>query len=234
MWKIYILILSGAGLLACSSYRLTHLSSSTLPLDTLVQTDRSVEQLILPYRDSLKAEMSLFIATSPTDLIVGRPASSLGNWVADAIFVDQTKNIRLKQPVMCLLNTGGIRSTINKGDVTLGDMFRLMPFDNEIVWVELPSDALGDIESYFRKSTGEPISNATVRAGILKINGWRDTTSRFWVITSDYLANGGDKMDFFKKRLAINQTGRLMRDALIDEARQQQVLNIDSTTRIQW
>jgi 2',3'-cyclic-nucleotide 2'-phosphodiesterase (5'-nucleotidase family) len=200
----------------------------------LYTADESIEQLISPFRDSIQIEMGVYIATSPLDLIVGRPSSSLGNWVADAIFVDQTKSIRLKQPVMCLLNTGGIRSTINKGEITLGDMYRLMPFDNEIVWIELPASSLLEIESYLKKTTGEPIANAYVRKGKLAINGWRDTTSRFWVITSDYLANGGDKMTFFSKRLTFNRTGRLMRDALIESAKEQGLLSADSSNRIDW
>jgi len=44
------------------------------------------------------------------------------------------------------------------------------------------------------------------------------------VITSDYLANAGDKMDFLKKGKVINQSGKLMRDVLIEHAKQEGVL----------
>ena len=228
------MILSGAGLLACSSYHITKVNSAIQPLDSLVQIDESVDQLISPYRDTLQNEMGNVVATSPLDMVVGRPSSVLGNWVADALFVNQTKAIRLRQPGMCLLNTGGIRSTINKGDITLGDMYRIMPFDNEVVWLELPATSLAEIESYLRKTTGEPIANAFVKNGKLLVNGWTDTTTFFWVITSDYLANGGDKMTFFSKSRAVNRTGKLLRDVLIEEAIQQQSLVADSSIRIQW
>lgn len=228
------MILSGAGLLACSSFHVTKVNSDIQPLDSLVQIDQTVDQLISPYRDTLQQEMGNLVATSPLDMVVGRPSSVLGNWVADALFVNQTKAVRLRQPVMCLLNTGGIRSTINKGDITLGDMYRIMPFDNEVVWVELPATSLLEIESYLRKTTGEPLANASVRNGKLMVNGWTDTTTYFWVITSDYLANGGDKMTFFSKSRAVNRTGKLLRDILIEEAIQQQSLVADSSIRIQW
>ena len=220
--------------MACSSYHITNVSSDIQPLDSLVQIDQSVDQLISPYRDTLQNEMGNVVATSPLDMVVGRPSSVLGNWVADALFVNQTKVVRLRQPVMCLLNTGGIRSTINKGDITLGDMYRIMPFDNEVVWLELPATSLAEIESYLRKTTGEPIANAFVKNGKLLVNGWTDTTTSFWVITSDYLANGGDKMTFFSKSRAVNRTGKLLRDVLIEEAIQQQSLVADSSIRIQW
>ena len=54
----------------------------------------------------------------------------------------------------------------------------------------------------------------------------------FWVITSDYLMKGGDNMEFFKKRTETNLTGKLMRDALITEAREQKELYVDTTMRI--
>ena len=51
------------------------------------------------------------------------------------------------------------------------------------------------------------------------------------VITSDYLANAGDKMDFLKKGKIINQTGKLMRDVLIDHAKQEGVLDSNNEVR---
>lgn len=193
-----------------------------------------IESMIMPYRDSLSLEMNEIIANSQTDFSVKRPNSNLGNWVADALFVNQTKAVRLSSPIICLLNTGGIRSTINKGQVTIGDMFKLMPFDNEIVWVELPVSVIPEIEEYLKKSGGEPISNCTLKNGKLVFNNWNENASTFWVITSDYLMNGGDKMAFFSKKINVNNTGVLMRDALITEARVQTVLQEDTTIRISF
>jgi hypothetical protein len=113
-------------------------------------------------------------------------------------------------------------------------MFKLMPFDNEIVWVRMPASSIKDMESFIRNSGGEPISNARVEQGKLVINGWRETTTSFLVITSDYLLNRGDKVSFFAKRLEVNFTGKLMRNALIEEARQQKELQIDTVSRISF
>jgi len=66
----------------------------------------------------------------------------------------------------------------------------------------------------------------------LEINNWREGVTHFWVITSDYLMNGGDKMAFFSKREEVNLTGRLMRDALITEAKEQGTLYVDTISRI--
>ena len=87
--------------------------------------------------------------------IVRKPSGNLNNWVADAVFVNQTRNVRLSEPTFCLLNTGGIRSTLNKGEITKGDIYKLMPFDNELVWVKLPIEMLKDIEDYLMTKGGD-------------------------------------------------------------------------------
>ncbi|OBQ36683.1 MAG: hypothetical protein AN484_25520 [Aphanizomenon flos-aquae WA102] len=96
--------------------------------------------------------MGEVLAHSNFNLIAQRPSSSLMNWVADAVFANQTKTVRLSTPTFCLLNTGGIRNTLNIGDITLGDMFKLMPFDIEIVWVQFPAEVLPEIERAILKS----------------------------------------------------------------------------------
>jgi len=168
------------------------------------------------------------------NMIATRPSSSLMNWVADAIFVDQTRTVRLSTPTFCLLNKGGIRSTINKGNITYGDVFKLMPFDNQIVWVQLPIECLKDIETYLRATGGEPIANARIENGKLLINGMRDDATHFWVITSDYMMNGGDKATFFSKQTAVNHTGRLVRDAIMSEIELVETISADTVARISF
>ena len=108
-----------------------------------------------------------------------------------------------------------------------------MPFDNSIVWVRLPISTLESIESYIEESGGEPISNINIVNNIIEFNGFdRAKATEFWVITSDYLYNGGDHMDFFQEGLEIIETNTLIRDAIIEEARSQVILNNDEKSRI--
>jgi 2',3'-cyclic-nucleotide 2'-phosphodiesterase (5'-nucleotidase family) len=222
MRKFIFIICVGASLLACSSHIV--IEASRAPITPQNQTSEKTEEIIKPYRDSMSATMSEVIAKADTNFVAQRPSSNLMNWVADAIFIQQTQNVRLATPGICLLNTGGIRSSLGKGDLTLGDFYKVMPFDNTIVWIELPIEALDDIAAYVTKTGGEPISNCKVEKGKLKLNSMREGAKTCIVITSDYLANAGDKMDFLKKGKVINQTGKLMRDVLIEHAKQEGVL----------
>jgi 2',3'-cyclic-nucleotide 2'-phosphodiesterase (5'-nucleotidase family) len=180
----------------------------------------------------MNRSMNKVIAFSENDFIVERPSSNLINWVADAVFIQQTQTIKINRPIICLLNTGGIRSSLGKGNLTVGDFYKLMPFDNTLVWVEMPIETLSEIGAFITKTGGEPISNCTVQNGKLQLNSMPEGASHFIIITSDYLAYGGDKMDFFKKGKIINETGKLMRDVLIEHAKQQATLISNNEIRV--
>lgn len=224
MIKIVFSIFIGAGLLACSSVSKNYVATENTVVSGTTQENSELDQMIEPYRDSMKAEMEVVIAIAENDFIVERPSGNLNNWVADAIFTSETKNKRLSMPAFCLLNTGGIRSTLNKGDITIGDIFKIAPFDNETVWVRMPASSLGKIEKYLINSGGEPVSNVKLVNGKIVFNSSPKEYDEFIIITSDYLFNGGDNMDFFKDNIEVTLTGKLMRDALIEEAKNQRVL----------
>lgn len=232
MIKLFSIFIIGAGLWACSSVNTLSVNSSTEKLNASYEANSHIDSLIKPYKDSLSVEMNVVIAEATTDFIVERPGSNLGNWVSDAIFVNQTRTVRLSEPVFVLLNTGGLRASLNKGPITTGDIFKLMPFDNELVWVKLPMSVLPDIQTYLLKSGGEPIANARVENGVLKLNGGKESATHFWIITSDYLKNGGDKMTFFAKSEDVVLTGKVIRNCLIEEAKLQGVLVEDTVKRI--
>jgi 2',3'-cyclic-nucleotide 2'-phosphodiesterase (5'-nucleotidase family) len=218
------IIILGAGLWACSSVNTITVHSDSIRLTDQYESDSTIDLYIKPYKDSLKEEMGVVIAQSETSFSSETGMASIGNWVANAVYSNQTRSINSKEPVMCLLNSGGIRSTLNKGPITVGDMFKLMPFDNEVVWVKMPVQSIQSIENYLTKTGCQPLSNATMKNGKLHINGLKDSDASFWILTSDYLMNGGDKMDFFQQKIEIKSPGKLLRNVLIEEAKQQQIL----------
>ena len=222
MIKISLIICLGASLLACSSHIV--IEPSRAPITPQNETSEKTEEIIKPYRDSMSATMSEVIAKADTNFIAQRPSSNLMNWVADAVFIQQTQNVRLSTPAICLLNTGGIRASLNEGDLTLADFYKLMPFENTVVWIEFPINKLDNIANYIVKSGGEPISNCQIIGGKVILNSARMEAKTCIIITSDYLANAGDKMDFLKEGKIINNTGKLLRDVLIEHAKQENTL----------
>jgi 5'-nucleotidase, C-terminal domain len=232
----FLYILVGASLMACSTHFIPEYKFSsrviqnepTATSQTTLTTDLSY--FLQPYQDTLHQEFDAVLATTPTELIVSRPSSNLMNWCADALLSSMTANKRLSEPVICILNTGGLRSSFGKGTLTLADFYKLMPFDNAVTWVHLPVDRIPQIEKYLRMSGGEPLANCIYRNGTLEIPGLLATHAFIWVLTSDYLANGGDQMSFFKD-LEKQETGILLRDIFIAQAKNQGVLVLDTVQR---
>ena len=233
MLKYVLFFIMGAGLLACSSVNTISVNSASIIVSNVTNGSTGVDTIIKPYRDSLDDEMKAVIAISKHDFVKDRPNSPLNNWCADALLNCNEIQLDSVYPTIALLNVGGIRSTINKGEVTLGDLFKLMPFDNEVVIVKMPISSLKDIQSYIIASGGEPIAGAELIQSELVLNH-KEVTEYFWIITSDYLFNGGDKMNFFKSNLEVIQTGVLLRDVFISVAKSQEVFHFSSEQRIKF
>lgn len=235
MLKYILLIAVGAGLLACSSVNTITLDSSdSSNADVLAQGSQmnAVDSIVAPYQKELDAEMNAVIAYAERSFEAGRPGGSLNNWAADALLESQIGQARLSAPTFSLLNVGGLRNTINEGDVTLGDIFKVMPFDNEIVWVEMPVASLSDIANYLTASGGEPIAGAKLINGKLEVDGVNAETKTVWILTSDYLMNGGDKMNFFQQKISVTHSNELLRDAFIRIAKKQKMLIWSDELRI--
>jgi len=229
--KHLFIIILGAGLTACSSFSPNTWKSHALAINESRGLVNALDDEIRPYRDSLSESMNEIIGYSSAYLIIGRPCSKLSNWVADALLKDQDSLAQILKPNMVLLNVGGIRSSINEGKVTVGDIFRLMPFDNEVVWVKLPISLLPEIAYYLKKSGGEPISNAVLNQQGLMLVDAEINSNYFWVLTSDYLMNGGDNMNFFKQKTEVIYTNKLMRDSFLDQVKKEGTLQVDEKCR---
>ncbi len=175
--------------------------------------------LIKPYNDGLEDEMERVLNTSDVAMIKGRPEGLLSNFIADLIF-EEVNELDGIDADFCLLNHGGLRSALPAGDITVEAIYQLMPFDNEAVVLELSAEAVLKIPEYFSFTGGEPISHATIKLTTtpsILVNGLSiDSNKTYKVITSDYLANGGDKMHFFNSPIAYIKTGVKIRDFIIE------------------
>ena len=59
-----------------------------------------------------------------------------------------------------------------------------------------------------------------------------DLNKVYYVVTSDYLSNGGDNMTFFKKGVSRTDIDYKLRNIMIDYFKDVDTLKIDSTIRI--
>ena len=129
-----------------------------------------------------------------------------------------------KQVDICLLNFGGIRSIIPQGNITTRTAFEIMPFENSLIVTELKGEQIAEMVQYIiKEKKAHPLSGMTFTIG--KDNIAKDITVQgkplemgrsYYVVTSDYLSNGGDNMNFFKKSLNNSDLDYKIRNVLID------------------
>jgi len=188
--------------------------------------DPAIAALIAPYHDKVTAQMTEVLGQAPTEIRKNPGESPLGNFVAD---LQRTRASQAtgQNIVLGVMTNGGLRSALPAGPVTMGNIFELMPFENEIVVLDAPGPVVQQLFDYAaRIKMG--ISGATYTVTFdgmpkdIKIGNqvFDVNQERLWPIAiSDYLASGGDNMTFFKA-LTPRHTNILLRNAIADHIRQ--------------
>ena len=196
--KLHFIFITIILLSSCSiQFVVDHSKNEIIPVKS--DSDSTTNAIIMPYRLGIDSIMNEVLCNSDIEMTKGRPESLLGNFVSD-LCLKQFSN----QADICIMNTGGLRNILPKGEITRGDIYKLMPFENELVVIELTEDEFKGMLDYLVFRGGEPFSGMKLKVNNSKIeycyflnNFSFKTNDKIKVITSDYLANGGDKMWFF-------------------------------------
>jgi len=202
-------------------------------------TDKALNEILEEYRIEKDQKMSRVLTRTKKGLTKARPQSELTNLMAD-ICLEEAKIITGRKVDFSLVNYGGIRSSVPKGNVTLEDVYKLMPFDNEICLLEVHRDSLLIMAKYMGGTGGEPISGVEIELDgnkVVSITVNKNPISlkeSYWLATSDYLANGGDHMRFLANPIQRVNTGLKFRDAIIQSFERQKILNPSTDKRITY
>jgi 2',3'-cyclic-nucleotide 2'-phosphodiesterase (5'-nucleotidase family) len=227
-FRHYILLFCLLMLAACSTPN--HLSKtevSGIRLDSSAAGDPAIDAMIEPYKSTLEKEMNEILVYSTSDAVKGQPEGKLGNLIADLSLSAANRYLKesgKKAADICMLNNGGLRTSLPAGAITRGKIFELMPFENMLVVLTISGEQMKNLLSYIGRSKGMPVAGLQMKidaegnAKDVMIGGKPfDMNQNYRVATSDYLAGGGDKMGFFKNPLETENLNRKLRDALIEE-----------------
>ncbi|MCS6981619.1 MAG: 5'-nucleotidase C-terminal domain-containing protein [Flavobacteriales bacterium] len=200
-----------------------------LRIERTAGLDSSMERYILPYREQLQQRLQEVVAVLETEATKGRPESTLGNLVCDVLLREAAPfadTISIKAPLVVLMNHGGLRAPLPRGPVNVGHLYELMPFENRLTAVLISADSISGLIRYIITKNGEPVSGLRLVLGKnLEESGcWiQDRPCKqwpaLWIITSDYLADGGDRMAFLRNPLRRYDLGLTVREALIQGLR---------------
>ena len=141
----------------------------------------------------------------------------MGNWMTDIMREAVQADIAVQ-------NTFGIRDDLKKGAVSLRHLFRIMPFENTLVRMELSGAEIIDwirqtlrvnrtylqvsgVQVFFKASPdGQSVQDVRVHIEGAPI----DPTRTYRVATNDYLASGGGAGKYIKGR-PQHDTGKSLR-----------------------
>ncbi|HSN65553.1 MAG TPA: 5'-nucleotidase C-terminal domain-containing protein, partial [Fusibacter sp.] len=166
--------------------------------------------------------------------IVRAGESNLGNLITNAMLYETGAQI-------ALTNGGGIRASIEPGEITVGDVITVLPFGNYIVTLDvLGSDIIKALENgvtdypaakgAFPHVAGitytfDPAKPAMERITSVMFNGKAlDPNMTYSVATNDFMAAGGDQ---YVSLGASAQTGEY---AALDEALINYIKQVDTAT----
>lgn len=183
--------------------------------------DTALLNLVQPYSLEVNRTMNKVIGFTPTTMTKRLPESGLGNFMADCMLEMGTKKFGMPIDI-AFMNQGGIRASINKGNITIGNVYELMPFDNLLVVQELKGSVLEALLNHIASDGGWPISKGSSfkiknkQAVDIIINGKPlDRNATYITANSDYIAQGGSDAAMLKL-FPFQNKGYLIRDALLE------------------
>lgn len=191
-----------------------------------IKPDTAIEIVIFPYKQVLEKEMTKKLAFSEFAIEKSIPDGPLNRLTADLIFMSAREFLTMNDSLkldFALLNYGGLRNSLPKGEITVGDIYELMPFDNMIGIAELDAKTVKELFDFLAEhEDGHPIANASFdiaqkKAFNILINDEPlDDHRTYLIATNDYLLSGNDGMLFFTRSLKIINTNIMVRTAFLE------------------
>ncbi len=206
--------------------------------EKLKKEDSTTLAMIGPYKIKLDEQMNAVIGQNAEEMIKAKPGSTLTNWMADAMAESYERQAREKLD-FTIANYGGIRiNAVAAGDLTLGKMYEIMPFENQLVVMDLNGEQIKQLLDRIAAYGGWPVSeglqfeirDSTAINILIQGAPWKPEGS-YRIGLPDYVANGGDDFDFLKPLPRVN-SGLLIRDLLISDVKRKKVLTPNGQVRI--
>lgn len=215
------LVLSACG----TSYSVVSVEGGKVPVTQAYDVDQDMDawRILQPYQERIDSIMKPVIGEAARKLEAYRPESPLSNLLADILRDGAEPKAGIKADVG-VMNMGGIRNLLNKGEITIASVYEIAPFENRLAVVTLKGADLLDLFGQIAAVHGEGLSGAKLvisKEGKLldaKVEGKPvDPEKEYQVATIDYIAEGNDRMEAFKKATAkVEPENAVLRDLFIE------------------
>ena len=244
--KHFVLLLTFAAVISCveKKYAVAKIEGKEIGITDKNSEVTEIENFIKPYRNKIDADLNIVMGNAPETIDKsGEWQTPMGNFLADITFEksDKVFQQREKKSIdICMLNHGGIRSIIPKGNITARTAYEVMPFENSAIVIGLKGEQILEMISYIiSEKKPHPLKGLTFTIdknnqpkNILVKGNPLDNSKVYYVVTSDYLSNGGDNMLFFKKGVDKYDLNYKLRNIIIDYFKENKIITANKDIRI--
>ncbi|MBW7474701.1 choice-of-anchor I family protein [Paenibacillus oenotherae] len=203
------------------------LQGSLLPVNSSVAEDETAKSMLAPYDAELEVLKKQVIGSAAVVLDgerknVRAKETNLGNFIADGMLA---RAKALKNAHVAIMNGGGIRASIDEGDITMGELRTVMPFGNTLYVLDVTGQALkdglengisgaklSDLPGKFPQVAGmrfkwdpsQPAGSKVYDVEIKSGSGYTpiNLTATYRLATNSFVAGGGDGYASFAKSIA--------------------------------
>lgn len=216
--------------------------SNYIPITPQLKQDPEVTKILDAYSAKLNTTFKEVVGESLVFLDGERgriryEETNLGNFVSDIMRSHTSSDI-------AFINAGSLRSSLDRGAVTIEDIFKVMPYPNEIIVVKLTGAEV--LEVLARSVMG---AREDEDGGFLHVSGIRfkvkgknvedvtvggapiDPAKTYSVTVTDFMYSGGDGYKTFTGKPSTS-TGLPLRELLVDTIRKQGKIDAKTEGRI--
>ena len=237
----FVILLTFTSLVSCKSknYYNYKVEGTKINVNETFKSNDKIEAFVSPYRLHIDNDLDSILAYNPEtlDKSKGKWETNIGLFLANVTFELGNPIFQKKENKsidFCLLNHGGIRSILPKGNVTTRSAYNVMPFENSLYVVGLTGFEVKILAEYLLKEKKpHPLhglkiyTNKNLEIQKIEINNQIiDENKLYYVATSDYLAHGGDNMTFFRDSKIKYDLNYKLRNLLIDYFKKVDTLKI--------
>lgn len=244
--KHFVLLLTFIAFISCAEkkYAVTKIEGKEIGITDKNSEVTDIENFIKPYREKIDADLNIVLGNAPETIDKsGEWQTPMGNFLADITFEKSDKVFQLREKKsidICMLNHGGIRSVIPKGNITARTAYEVMPFENSAIVIGLKGEQILEMINYIiSEKKPHPLKGLTFTIdknnqakNILVKGNQLQNDKVYYVVTSDYLSNGGDNMLFFKKGVEKYDLDYKLRNIIIDYFKENKVITANKDIRI--
>lgn len=193
-----------------------------IPVDSRLdnRVDATFSSIIEDYAAEVKEKMDVKLGYAPYYISRGTPESALGNLTADGL-IWIAQNLHNTKADVAIYNSGGVRANISQGNVTVGDVYAVYPFDNILSLITIKGSKLKELlkkvpgSLYVNKEVKIVKSGTTISTMTLNGKTIQDSQN-YTVATIDYISDNDGYTSIFNGYVSREDSVDMIRDEFVE------------------